>query len=219
MDNHRPAPLAPTKRAGRGVLVVLGLIAFVALAGVAGWLWLPRPAAPRRGPAAAAPEPAPTSTEPALHSSDPAPERGLWCAFADDVPLCGEGLTACERRRGSSRAPASPCERVTPSCFILDDPRDGKVRICTPTMGGCEQVRTGPIGRNAVTGCLPSRDDVVDGGRTIVVGVELPRGVYCSGEAPVEPGSCAATERACEAQRRSRDRAGRGDFGPCRIMP
>ena len=86
-------------------------------------------------------------------------------------------------------------------------------------MNGCEQLRTGALGRAAETGCLPSRGDVVVDSRNLMVGVELPRGVYCSGEAPVEPDSCAATERACEAQRRARDRAGRGDFGPCRIMP
>lgn len=219
MDDRRRAPWVPTKRAGSGVLVMLGLSAFVALAGVAGWLWLPRPAAPRRGPAAAAPEPAPTSAEPALHSSDPAPERGLWCSFAGDVPLCGAGLSACERKRGASRAPTAPCDRITPACFILEDPRDGKVRVCTPTMNGCEQIRTGTMGKDAVTGCLPSNGDVVPDARNLLVGVELPRGDYCSGEAPLDPDSCAPTAKACEAQRRDRDRRGRGDFGPCRIIP
>lgn len=208
----------PQPRAGRGPLILIALAAVAALAGIAGWAWLPRAKVASQEPVKAKPT-AVDPPPPMITSSDPDPERGIWCAYAGDVPLCGQGLTACERKRGASRAPTVPCDRVTPSCFIIDDPRDGKVRICTPTMNGCEQIRTGFMGRNAVTGCLPASGDVVDGGRDIVVGVDLPRGVYCSGEAPLEEGRCAPTARACEAERRSRDQAGRGDFGPCRLIP
>lgn len=45
------------------------------------------------------------------------------------------------------------------------------------------------------------------------------RRLYCYGEAPLPFVDCAPTLRACERLVRERVADGRGDFGPCRLMP
>lgn len=228
----------------------LAAAGLVALAGVAGWAIMGSvegdpgeptgytPRLPLREPRAD------SLPQPRLVSSDPLPESGLWCSFADDVPVCDEGMTACERRRGALLVASSPCERTIPSCFIARGDA-GDTRVCTPTLDGCEQTRTGPLGGGSITGCLPAAGDVVVNERNILMGLTPPEwwcvggecttserqcmalrdqlkrraacvreSVHCFGDAPFALTDCGATARECERLRRDAKSAAR-----CRLMP
>lgn len=191
---------APRRRSVAGLMVVAAL-ALAIIGAVALTVSMSKPA-PKPAPSSlpqrsSEPDPTPSpddSDRPTdrLRSSDPSPGSGLWCAFLDGgVPLCAEGLSACERQRGRLAVAASPCERTAPSCFVTRD-RTGDIRVCAPTIDGCEQTRVGPIGRvgEVLTGCLPAVGEVVPDDRNILVGTKPPE-QWCTGR------DCTGSEHGC----------------------